>query len=117
MPDVPFLCHYRHATEITDNAPYSEIAHFCKIHRDQVETVFPNAQLFRRGELRGSRANAKALFSAALMDSTCPPSTVFAAYNHYAGEKDIRVYPYNNHEGGESFQRLEQVRWLRKVLR
>ena len=115
MPDVPFLCHYRRATEITDNAPYAEIAHFCKIHRDKVETVFDTLSYFD-GVNFAVRAKAKALFSAALMDFTCPPSTVFAAHNHYAGEKDIRVYPYNNHEGGESFQRLEQVRWLRESL-
>ena len=113
MPDVPFLCHYRRATEITDNTPYAEIAHFCKIHRDEVETVFQTLSYFD-GVNFASRAKAKALFSVALMDLTCPPSTVFAAFNHYAGGKDIRVYPYNDHEGGESFQRLAQVRWLRE---
>jgi len=29
------------------------------------------------------------------MDTICPPSTVFAAYNHWQGPKDIRVYRYN----------------------
>ena len=116
MPDVPFLCHYRRATEITDNAPYAEIAHFCKIHRDKVETVFNTLGYFD-GLNFAARANAPALFSVGLMDFTCPPSTVFAAHNFYAGEKEMRVYPYNNHEGGESVQRLEQVRWLREVLR
>ena len=28
MPDVPFLCHYRHATEISDRQPYHEITVF-----------------------------------------------------------------------------------------
>ena len=115
MPDVPFLCHYRRATEITNNAPYSEIAHFCKIHRDKVETVFNTLSYFD-GMNFAVRGSAPALFSAALMDLTCPPSTVFAAHNFYAGEKEMRVYPYNNHEGGESFQKLEQVRWLGEVL-
>ena len=40
MPDVPFLCHYRRATDITDEAPYSEIVRFCKAYRDKVDTVF-----------------------------------------------------------------------------
>jgi cephalosporin-C deacetylase len=35
------------------------------------------------------------------MDMVCPPSTVFAAYNHYAGPKEIRVWPYNGHEAGQ----------------
>jgi cephalosporin-C deacetylase len=46
------------------------------------------------------------------MDEICPPSTVFAAYNAYAGPKDIRVWPYNHHEGGGSFQTREKVRFL-----
>ena len=32
------------------------------------------------------------------MDQIRPPSTVFAAYNHYAGPKEIEVYPFNGHE-------------------
>ena len=40
------------------------------------------------------------------------PSTVFAAYNHYAGPKDIRVWPYNGHEAGEFHQIREQLAFL-----
>ncbi|MER3483666.1 MAG: acetylxylan esterase, partial [Meiothermus sp.] len=112
MPDVPFLCHYRRATEIIDTAPYNEIAIYCKIHRDKVETVFNTLSYFD-GVNFAARSRAKALFSVGLMDDICPPSTVYAAYNHYMGPKEIRVYPYNNHEGGESFQTLEKLRFLR----
>lgn len=62
-----------------------------------------------------ARASAPALFSAALMDDICPPSTVFAAYNHWSGPKDIRVWPWNRHEGGGHFQDLEQLRFLRTL--
>ena len=111
MPDVPFLCHYRRATELVDTHPYQEIVRFCKVHRDQVETVFRTLSYFD-GVNFAARANARALFSVALMDDICPPSTVFAAYNHYRGPKDIRVYSYNQHEGGQTFQRLEQLQFL-----
>ena len=84
---------------------------FCKVHRDQVETVFRTLSYFD-GVNFAARANARALFSVALMDDICPPSTVFAAYNHYRGPKDIRVYSYNQHEGGQTFQRLEQLQFL-----
>jgi cephalosporin-C deacetylase len=56
-----------------------------------------------------------ALFSTGLMDDTCPPSTVFAAYNHYAGPKEIKVWPYNQHEGGESFQAVEKLAFLNRL--
>ena len=61
-------------------------------------------------------ATAPALFSVAMMDPVCPPTTVFAAYNAYAGPKDIAVYEFNGHEGGEAFQRARQLEWLAAVL-
>ena len=66
-----------------------------------------------RGRGRGQRrAAAPALFSVALMDTVCPPSTVFAAYNHYQGPKDIRVWAFNNHEGGQTFQNAAKLQFL-----
>jgi cephalosporin-C deacetylase len=50
------------------------------------------------------------------MDELCPPSTVFAAYNHYAGPKQIKAWPYNQHEGGESFQSVEKMRFLQTLF-
>ena len=46
------------------------------------------------------------------MDDICPPSTVFAAYNHYQGPKDIRVWAFNNHEGGQTFQNAAKLQFL-----
>ncbi|MGH6655863.1 MAG: acetylxylan esterase, partial [Actinocrinis sp.] len=103
LPEVPFLQHFRHATEITDGFPYKEIANFCKNQRDKTEQVFRTLSYFD-GLNFAARANAPALYSVGLMDDICPPSTVYASYNHYAGtSKDIVVYPYNGHEGGEAF--------------
>lgn len=116
MPDVPFLCHYRRATEITDSLPYREIAHYCKVHRDKVDTVFSTLSYFD-GMNFAAHASAQALFSVGLMDDICPPSTVFAAYNYYAGPKQIYIWPYNQHEGGESHQATEQVRFLTDLWR
>jgi cephalosporin-C deacetylase len=112
MPDVPFLCHYRRATEIVDSYPYQEIALFCKTHRDKIDTVFNTLSYFD-GVNFAARTKARALFSTGLMDQTCPPSTVFAAYNHFAGPKEIRVWRYNQHEGGGNYQGVEKLNYLR----
>ncbi|MFC8721973.1 acetylxylan esterase [Kitasatospora sp. NPDC057198] len=101
VADVPFLQHIRRATEITDAFPYKEVAEFCKVHRDKVETVFATLAHFD-GLNFAARATAPALYSVALMDEVCPPETVFASYHHYLGPKEISVYPYNGHEGGGS---------------
>jgi cephalosporin-C deacetylase len=114
MADVPFLCHYRRATELVDTYPYQEIAEYCHIHRDKVDTVFHTLSYFD-GVNFSARAKAKTLFSVGLMDQICPPSTVYAAYNHWAGEKEIKVYTYNGHEGGQSFHNVEKLRFLKKI--
>jgi len=114
MPDVPFLCHYRRATEISDEHPYQEIARYCMTHRKKIEQVFSTLAYFD-GVNFAARANAQALFSVGLMDEVCPPSTVFAAYNHFKGQKDIRVWTYNEHEGGEAYQTLEKIKFLQGI--
>jgi len=115
IANVPFLCHFRRATEITDKPPYLEIANFLRVHRDAEERAFRTLSYFD-GLNFAVRAKAPALFSVALMDETCPPSTVFAAYNHYAGDKRIRVWRYNFHEGGGSFQVVEEIRFLGELF-
>ncbi len=116
LPDVPFLCDFPRALSISDSDPYAEIVRYLKAHRDHLEAVYETLAYFD-GAILGRRANAPALFSVALMDQVCPPSTVYAAFNEYAGEKEIREYPFNDHEGGQGFHDLERMRWLAERLR
>lgn len=51
------------------------------------------------------------------MDQICPPSTVYAAFNHYGGPKEILEYPFNDHEGGEGFHDAAKLGWLAGLLR
>ena len=113
--DVPFLTHFRRATEITDAHPYRELADLCATNRDRVDQVFRTLGYFD-GLHFAARATAPALYAVGLMDDICPPSTVFAAYHHYAGPKQLRVWPYNGHEGGDTFQPEVNLTWLRELL-
>ena len=99
MPDVPFLAYPRRGAEVTNSRPYAELSEYCAVHTDQVETVFRTLSYVDVVN-HAKRAHAPALFSAGLADDITPPSTVFAAFNHYAGPKDIAVYEFNGHEGG-----------------
>jgi cephalosporin-C deacetylase len=116
MPEVPFMCHWRRAIEITDSDPYHEIVRFARIHREQADKIFATLSYFD-GLNFAARAMAPALFSVGLMDQITPPSTVFAAYNHYAGPKSIEVYPFNGHEGGETLQTERMLRRLADAAR
>ncbi|MFD3531237.1 acetylxylan esterase [Streptomyces sp. NPDC058664] len=117
VPDVPFLCDFPRATTVTDRTPYREIGTYLKAHRGRVRQVRETLAYFD-GVHFAARATAPALFSTALEDLTCPPSTVFAAFNAYAeDEKAIEVYDFNDHEGGGAFQQAAQLRWLPGKLR
>lgn len=114
--DVPFLCHFERAVGLTDRDPYCEIVRYLSVRREMTESVFQTLSYFD-GVNFAARATAPALFSVALLDQTCPPSTVYAAFNAYAGaHKDIVVYPFNDHEGGASGHWLKQIGFLREVL-
>ncbi|HKE63997.1 MAG TPA: acetylxylan esterase [Micromonosporaceae bacterium] len=115
LPDVPFLCDFPRATRIAGTDPYAEIARYLQAHRDRVEQTFQTLSYFD-GAVLARDATAPALFSVALMDETCPPSTVFGAYHAYAGDKQIEVYEFNDHEGGEAFHRTRQLEWLPRVV-
>lgn len=43
------------------------------------------------------------------------PSGLFAAYHHDTGPKEIDVYPYNQHEGGEGDADVAAIEWLQGV--
>jgi len=116
MPDVPFLSDFPRSVAIAVRDPYAEISRYLKVHRDHVERVMTTLAYFDIAIL-GSRATAPSLFSVGLMDETCPPSTVFAAYNRYGGPKEIREYPFNDHEGGEGFHEAAKLGWLKERLR
>lgn len=121
MPDVPFLAHFRRAVDLAGEDPYGELLRWCRVHVDQAEQAFDALSYFDVAIL-GRRASVPVLFSVGMHDPVCPPSTVFAAYNNYGQaaktivSKDIRVWPYHEHEGGEARQREEQARWLAAVL-
>lgn len=115
VADVVFLSDLRRASEIAAHTPYTELATYLAVHRDQVERVFATLSYVDASVL-GRQASAPALFSVALMDRICPPSTVYAAYNAYAGPKEIREYPYNDHEGGAAFHQAVALSWLAGLM-
>lgn len=101
------------AAKLTDRHPYREIGLFLKTHRGRTEDALRTLSYFD-GVHFAARGRAPALFSTALEDQTCPPSTVFAAFNSWAhDDKEIEVYDFNDHEGGGPYQQAVKLHWLR----
>lgn len=111
LPDVPFMCNIRRGVELTDAGPYALVADFLKAAPHLEDEVWESLSHFD-GVSFARRATCPGFFSVALADPVCPPSTVFPAYNAWAGDKDIEVYPYNGHEGGGDVQTWKQLGWL-----
>ncbi|RKE17112.1 alpha/beta fold hydrolase [Streptomyces sp. TLI_171] len=112
LSDVPFLCHFRRAVRTAGDGPYPEIVKYLRWHsRDQEERTFATLDYFD-GVHFAPRATAPALFSVALMDPVCPPSTVYAAYHRYAGPAEIEVWQFADHGGGYASTPPKQFAWL-----
>ncbi|BDZ61001.1 cephalosporin-C deacetylase [Demequina sediminis] len=111
LVDVPFLCHIERGVRVAEHDPYQEIARYLAVHRDREEETF-RTLAYVDGVHHAARAQAPALFSVALRDDVCPPSTVYAAYHAWAGPAQMVVYPYNGHEGGQAYQQRRQLTFL-----
>lgn len=113
--DVPFLCDIMRAVDLCDDGPYPELATYLSVHRTRADAVRATIAL-HDGAVLATRATCPALFSAAGMDPVCPPSTVYAAYNAYAGPKAIEYYHFNGHEGGGTQHERVQLDWVSRLL-
>ncbi|HEU4676090.1 MAG TPA: acetylxylan esterase [Motilibacteraceae bacterium] len=99
LVDVPFLCDIGRAAALAEEPPYTELRTYLATHRDRVAQTLDVLRYFD-GVVLSQRATVPSLWSVGLMDVVCPPETVFAAYDAWAGQKSIEVYPYCGHDGG-----------------
>ena len=116
-PDVPWLSHFRRSVDIAVG-PYGEITNFLKRWPEKIEQAFHTLSYFDNMNLVTRTKVRQAYYSVGLWDDICPPSTVYASYNHLpvAVKKSIEIYPYNGHEGGGNLHQQRKLKWLRQVL-
>lgn len=101
-PVYPFLCDYQRVWEM-DLAvgAYEELRTYLRqfdpLHEREAE-VFTRLGYIDNQHL-AHRIRARVLMAVGLMDTICPPSTQFAAYNKITAPKDLLVYPDYGHEG------------------
>lgn len=110
MPNVPSLSDWPRSIGLTDRAK-PEIVGWLATHREHYDQVMQTLAYFDNIHF-AKKCRAACLFSTGLMDPICPPSTVFAAYNHITSPKEIEVYRFNGHEGGGPHHRVRQVAFV-----
>jgi len=97
----PFLCDYRRVWEL-DQAKdaYFELGNYFRMfdpRHQREEEVFEKLGYIDCQHL-APRIGAQVLMFTGLMDTVCPPSTQFAAYNKITAPKDVVIYPDYAHE-------------------
>lgn len=101
-PVYPFLCDYQRVWEMDlANEAYQDMRdyfrHFDPLHKRQ-EQIFHDLGYIDVAQLT-ARIRATVLMATGLMDTICPPSTQFAAYNRITAPKSMLIYPDFGHEG------------------
>lgn len=105
-PLVPFLCDYQRVWEMDlAKDAYEELKTYFRQFDPRHER---EADIFYRlgyidVQHLAPRIRARVLMGTGLMDTVCPPSTQFAAYNKIRAPKDVLIYPDYAHEGLPGF--------------
>lgn len=100
-PVYPFLCDYQRVWELDlAKEAYEELRYFFRLFDPRHER---EAEIFQKlgyvdCQHLAPRIKADVLMFTGLMDTICPPSSQFAAYNKITSKKDIAIYPDFTHE-------------------
>jgi len=98
----PFLSDYRRVWEMDlDKDAYAELRTFFRFYDPQHERedeIFTKLGYIDIQHL-ASRIKADVVMGVGMMDTVCPPSTQFAAYNKIQSPKRLEIYPDFGHEG------------------
>jgi cephalosporin-C deacetylase len=101
-PVFPFLCDYQRTWEIdlAEHA-YEELRDYFRrfdpLHEREKE-IFTRLGYIDVQHLC-TRIEGEVFMGVGLMDTVCPPSTQFAAYNKINSKKSMAIYPDYGHEG------------------
>ena len=101
-PVFPFLCDYKRVWEIDlAKDAYDELRtyfrQFDPYHEreDQIFTKLGYIDV----QFLAPRIKSEVMMGVGLMDTICPPSSQFAAYNKITAKKSLAIYPDYGHEG------------------
>jgi cephalosporin-C deacetylase len=115
LPDVPFLCDFRRSIQIAPAGPYPEITGFLRVFPHLYEQTIRTLSYFDCLNL-APWISCRTVISNGLWDDICPPSSIYAVYNHITAEKQMEVYPFHKHETPHEHHELK-YRLITEILR
>lgn len=114
MPDVPYLSCFERSLNLYSAGPYEELVQFFIRWPQHMETAMETLTYFDGMNLAG-KITCPTLVSVGLQDTICPPSGIFAALNQMTCPLEVKVYPWNGHEGHATHY-IEKLRFVRAHL-
>lgn len=118
IPMYPFLSDYKRVWEmdLAKNA-YEELVTYFRFfdpRHEQEDSIFTKLGYIDVQNL-APRIQGQVYMFTGLMDSVCPPSTQFAAYNKMTCKKEIVIYPDFGHEFLPQFSDMAMQYILKKL--
>jgi cephalosporin-C deacetylase len=100
-PVFPFLCDYKRVWDMDQAvAAYAELRQYFRqfdpMHQRENE-IFTRLG-YVDVQFLAPRIRAEIFMGVGLMDTVCPPSTQYAAYNKITAPKSVAIYPDFGHE-------------------
>ncbi|MCL2812918.1 MAG: acetylxylan esterase [Clostridia bacterium] len=100
-PCYPFLCDYQRVWEMDlAKDAYAELREYFRLFdpiHEREQYIFTKLGYIDNQYL-APRICARVMMGVGLMDTICPPSTQFAAYNKITSPKEMVIYPDYGHE-------------------
>ena len=117
-PAFPFLCDYKRVWDMDlDQAAYKELRYFFRnfdpLHKNEDATF--NRLGYIDVQHLAPRIKGKIKMAVGLIDTVCPPSTQFAAFNKITSEKDLVIYPDFGHEALPQLQDIN-FQWFMEII-
>ena len=116
-PVFPFLCDYQRVWELDlAKDAYAELGEYFRkfdpLH-EREDAIFEKLG-YTDVQYLCRRIRSEVFMGVGLMDTICPPSTQFAAYNKITADKSLAIYPDFGHEdlpglGDQIFQYMSEL--------
>lgn len=97
------------------NGSFSAVTDYLKAFPDHTEKAFETLSYFDTMNM-ADKIKCKVFSSVGLKDNVCPAKQYFATYNRITSPKDIRLYPFNGHEGGGATHNELKLRFVKENL-
>jgi cephalosporin-C deacetylase len=94
---------------------FSSVTEYLKQYPQYTDKAFETLSYFDTMNL-ASRIRCMVLASVGLKDNTCPAKMYFATYNRISSPKEIRMYPFNGHEGGRGVHNEVKLNYLAEYI-